>query len=42
MFICASHLIFLAEKLKSQKQEQTANFLFVFWNIEKQATKEMN
>jgi hypothetical protein len=28
---------FLAEKLKSQKQEQTANFSIGFWNAKKQA-----
>jgi hypothetical protein len=34
--------IFPAEKIKSQKQEQTVNFLIDFWNAEKQAFEEMN
>jgi hypothetical protein len=42
MFVPASQLAFPVEKLKSQKQEQTANFLTGFWNVEKQASKEMN
>jgi hypothetical protein len=33
---------FSAKKLKSQKQEQTANFSISFWNAEMQASEEMN
>jgi hypothetical protein len=42
MFVPASQLPFLAEKLRSQKQEQTVNFSTAFWNVEKQASEEMN
>jgi hypothetical protein len=42
MFVPASQLTFSAENLKSQKQEQTTNFLISFWNAEKQVSEEMN
>jgi hypothetical protein len=42
MFVPASQLPFPAEKLRSQKQEQTVNFSTAFWNVEKQASEEMN
>jgi pyridoxal/pyridoxine/pyridoxamine kinase len=42
LFIPASQLSVFVEKLKSQKQEQTANFLTGFWNTEKQVFEEMN
>jgi hypothetical protein len=42
LFVPASHLAFPAEKLRSQKQEQTINFSTDFWNAEKQAFEEMN
>jgi hypothetical protein len=42
MFVPASPLFFLTEKLKIQKQEQTTNFLTDFWNTEKQTYEEMN
>jgi hypothetical protein len=41
LFLLLSWL-FAAEKLRSQKQEQTANFSTGFWNTEKQASKEIN
>jgi hypothetical protein len=39
MFVSASQLAFLAKKLRSQKQKQTANFSTGFWNAEKQASE---
>jgi hypothetical protein len=42
MFVPASQLTFSAENLKSQKQEQTTNFLISFWNAEKLVSEEMN
>jgi hypothetical protein len=42
LFVPASQLAFLAEKLRSQKQEQTVNFSTGFWNAKKQASEEMN
>jgi hypothetical protein len=42
LFISASQLAFPAEKLRSQKQKQTANFSTDFWNVEKQASEKMN
>jgi hypothetical protein len=42
LFVCASEMIFSAEKLKSQKQEHTSNFSADFWNAEKQASEKMN
>jgi hypothetical protein len=41
LFLLLSWL-FAAEKLRNQKQEQTANFSTGFWNTEKQASKEIN
>jgi hypothetical protein len=41
LFVPASQLAFPAEKLRSQKQEQTTNFSTGFWNAEKQASEEM-
>jgi hypothetical protein len=40
LFVSASQLT--VEKLRSQKEKQTANFLPDFWNTEKQASEEMN
>jgi hypothetical protein len=42
LFVPNSQLAFLAEKLRSQKQEQTVNFSTGFWNAENQASKKMN
>jgi hypothetical protein len=42
LFVPASQLAFPVEKLKRQKQEQTANFSTDFWSAEKQAYEEMN
>jgi hypothetical protein len=42
LFVYAFQLAFPAEKLESQKQEQTSNFLAGFWNAEKQESEEMN
>jgi hypothetical protein len=41
LFVSTSQLAFSAEKLRSQKKEQTINFLTDFWNAEKQASEEM-
>jgi hypothetical protein len=41
LFLLLSWL-FVAEKLRSQKQEQTTNFSTGFWNTEKQASEEIN
>jgi hypothetical protein len=35
-------MAFPAEKLRSQKQEQTGNFSTGFWNAKKQPSEEMN
>jgi hypothetical protein len=40
MFVPASQLIFSVEKLKSQKQKQTTNFLTVFWIAESKLLKK--
>jgi hypothetical protein len=40
LFVSTSQLIFSVEKLRSQKQKQTINFLTGFWSGEKQASKE--
>jgi hypothetical protein len=41
IFVSASQLSFSVEKPRSQKQEQTVNFLTGFWNAEKQVSEEI-
>jgi hypothetical protein len=42
MFVHASQLTFLAEKLRSQKQKQTVNLQLAFGTLKIKLSEEMN